>query len=160
MNRIDEIIEAIIEREGPFNDRPEDKGGPTCWGIAKRYHPEAWVNGPPSKDVARAIYRARYVKPFEGVLDPHLQEQLIDFGVNSGPYLAAQYIQRIVGVKDDGVIGPKSLGVINSDPDPKRLNNLLAIARLKMAGRIVARDKSQALFISGWINRFTEFFQP
>lgn len=158
MTRVEQIIEAIIEREGGFNDRPQDKGGPTCWGIAKKFHPEAWVNGPPTKDVARAIYRDRYVKPFAAILDPALQEQLIDIGVNSGPPMATTLLQRCLGVKEDGILGPKTLGVANSE-NAKDLNNKLMCERLRMFGRILQRDKTQAIFIAGWINRATEFVQ-
>lgn len=157
---VDEIIEGIIEREGPFNNRPEDKGGPTCWGIAKRFHPEAWVNGPPTKDVARAIYRKRYIidPGFAGVKDIHLQEQLIDFGVNSGPATAIKFLQKIAGVPDDGILGPHTLDVVNA-LSGTYLNNRLMVERLRMVGRIIAKDKSQAVFANGWIVRFTEFLR-
>lgn len=159
MNRVDQIVEGIIEREGGYNNRPEDKGGPTCWGIAKKFHPEAWVNGPPSKEVARAIYRNRYVAPFERIIDPALQEQAIDIGVNSGVGMSVQLLQKAAGVdKVDGVLGPKTLGVVNT-ANAKDLNNKLVAERLKMFGRILQRDKSQAVFIAGWINRAVEFLQ-
>lgn len=156
MSRVEQIIDGIIEREGGYNNRPEDKGGPTIYGIAKRYHPEAWKNGPPSKDVAREIYRERYVAPFMGILDPHVQEQLVDIGVNSGPPMAVKLLQKVLGVKDDGILGPKTLGVANSE-NAKDLNNKLMCERLRMFGRILQRDKSQAVFIAGWINRAVEF---
>lgn len=156
MTRVEQIVEGIIEREGGFNNRPEDKGGPTIWGIAKKFHPEAWASGPPTKEAAREIYRTRYVKPFAAILDPALQEQLVDIGVNSGVGMATTLLQRCLGVKEDGILGPKTLGVANTE-NAKDLGNRLVAERLRMFGRIVQRDKSQAVFIAGWINRALEF---
>ncbi len=32
---IEELIDALIEREGGYVNHPDDKGGPTCFGITE-----------------------------------------------------------------------------------------------------------------------------
>lgn len=157
---IDQLIEDILDKEKGFIDHPADKGGPTCWGIAKRFHPEAWREGPPSRDVAREIYRRKYIElpGFLQIADPHLRAQLVDYGVNSGPLLAVMKLQAVLGTDQDGILGPATLAAANA-ADPIALGNRVMAERLRMMGRIVAKDKKQAAFISGWINRALTFLR-
>ncbi|HYI42384.1 MAG TPA: glycosyl hydrolase 108 family protein, partial [Sphingomicrobium sp.] len=30
---LDDLVDALIEREGGYVNHPADRGGPTCWGI-------------------------------------------------------------------------------------------------------------------------------
>lgn len=154
------LIEDILDKEKGFVDHPADKGGPTCWGIAKRFHPEAWVDGPPTRDAARAIYRRQYIERpgFLQIQDPALRAQLVDYGVNSGPILAIQRLQTVLGCEPDGKLGPQTLAAANA-ADPIALGNRVMAERLKMFGRIVAKDKKQAAFISGWIIRALSFLR-
>ena len=32
---VDQLIDALIEREGGYANHPADKGGPTCFGITE-----------------------------------------------------------------------------------------------------------------------------
>ena len=158
MPSIDQIILDIIEREGPESNHPADVGGRTKYGISARSNPDAWKDGPPTLEQAKAIYLQRYVQVprFHLVRDPALQAQLVDYGVHSGPALAIMKLQGILGVKVDGILGPLTMEAIDREGD-QWLNNQLMVERLRMVGRIVARDKSQAVWVGGWINRIVSF---
>ena len=93
---------------------------------------------------------------FDKITDPHLQAQLVDFGVNSGPQLAIMKLQEILQVDVDGVLGPQTLAAVKG-VTPDELNTLLAVSRIKMIGRIVQKNPSQLKFLSGWLNRAMEF---
>lgn len=157
-----DLIDDVIAREGgsKVTNNPVDKGGRTQYGIAERSHPDAWKDGKVTYEEARAIYEQKYLKGpgFDKVQDPKLQVLLVDFGVNSGPHLAIQKLQEILKVEVDGVLGPNTLAAIERE-EPRRLTNKLALARIKMFGRIVKRDPSQLQFIDGWINRAGEFIE-
>ena len=159
-SNFEQIADLIIRREGGWVNDPDDRGGETIWGISKRAHPEMWRNGPPTKEQAREFYIAKYVigPGFNKLPASHakLQEQLIDYGVNSGPQLAIQKVQGLVGVSADGKLGPKTLAAIVA-ANPRELNNALVRERCKMAGRIVQRDVKQVKFLSGWLERFLSF---
>lgn len=160
---VDTIIDAIIEREGgdKVTNDPTDGGGRTAYGISETSNPEAWKDGKVSEEEARAIYTLKYVAApgFNQVKDESLKAQLVDFGVNSGPYIAIRNLQDALGLKADGVIGPETLTALESlQGDALRLlNNALVAARVKMFGRIVAKNPSQLKFLSGWLNRALEF---
>ena len=155
---IDGIIDDILKREGGYVDNPADKGGRTNFGIAEASHPEAWADGKVTEAEARAIYINKYVKgpKFDLIPDQNLVAQLVDFGVNSGPGVAIQKLQTILGVTVDGVLGPETFKALEA-ADLKVINNKLTAERVKMIGRIVVRNKSQIVFLNGWLNRALEF---
>ncbi len=160
MTDINRIIDDILRREGGYTNHKSDKGGRTDFGISERSHPDAWADGVVSEDEARAIYLNKYVNGpgFHLITDPLLMAQLVDFGVNSGPAIAIQKLQGILGVTVDGVLGPETLNAL-SKRDVREVNNILVGERIKMIGRIVLRDRSQLAFLNGWLNRCCEFLR-
>lgn len=161
-----QIIEGIIAREGGYVDHPADRGGPTNYGITLGRLRE-WRGDPniTANDVrmmrrgeAALIYLNDYIhRPgFHLIPDDHLREHVIDFGVHSGPVTAAIKLQKVVGVKQDGLIGPDTMKAIRRMGAAKA-SNLLMAERIKLFGRVVSKDHSQAVFLNGWLNRALEF---
>lgn len=172
MSRNDDVIDEIIDAETPDDDPrtpqderaiitndPSDRGGRTQWGISEKSNPQAWLDGKVTEPEARAIYEFKYVTGpgFDKIKDERLFRQLVDFGVPSGPGVAIMKLQALVGAKVDGVLGPKTLALVNA-AEPVRLNNQLALERIKMIGRIVHKNPSQSKFLNGWLNRAIDFF--
>lgn len=157
-----DLIDEIIKREGgaKATNNPKDKGGRTQYGIAEASNPSAWKDDKVTYEEARSIYDAKYIKGpgFDRIQDERLKAQMVDFGVTSGPALAIQKIQALVKVEVDGILGPKTLAAINAH-DPVLLNNKLALERVKMIGRIVQKNPSQATFLNGWLSRAIEFIK-
>lgn len=154
-----DIIDKIILREGgsiSTND-PNDKGGRTQYGISERSNPEAWKDGKVSYEEARRIYARKYIAPFHGLETYPFYEQLVDFGVTSGPGLASSKLQEIVGAEVDGVVGEETLTKVSIYPG--NLNQALVISRVKMIGRLVQKNPSQLKYLSGWLNRALEFLR-
>ena len=158
MSNIDDDITLEIKLEGPPTDDTNDKGGPTAFGISKVNNPDAWKNGPPTEAKARAIYLSKYVNGpgFDKIKDPQLQKQLIDFGVQSGPAIAIQKLQFILGTEVDGILGPQTLAAIDRI-HPEDVNNGLMVERIKMICRIVTNNPLQLKFLNGWIDRSCQF---
>ena len=160
MPDIDKIITDVIKREGEATNDPTDKGGRTQFGISERNNPEAWLDGKVTEKEAREIYEKKYVvfPGFDRIDDVKLREQLVDFGVLSGPQKAIMELQQILQVDVDGVIGPQTLDALEKDFFRIRIiSNSLAVARIKMFVRIVKRDPSQLKYLAGWVNRASEF---
>lgn len=156
MPTIDSIISDVIHREGVESNNPADPGGRTKYGISERGNPDLWRNGPPTEAQARERYLQRYVvgPGFDKIPDAGLMAQLVDFGVNSGPQLAIQKLQGVLGVAQDGIIGPATLAAITP-----ATNNLLVAARVRMIGKIVQKNTSQLTWLGGWLNRALEFLR-
>ena len=159
-DEISKIIDGIITHEGGFVNDRSDKGGPTIFGISQNANPSAWKNGPPTEEEAREIYEQKYVKGpgFDKIPDTYsrLRYQLVDFGVLSGPRLAIEKLQAILGVVVDGVLGVNTLAAV-LEQDPKVINNKLVAERARMIGRIVSKNPAQAKFLAGWLNRTLDF---
>lgn len=158
------IIDEILRKEGgdaETND-PKDRGGRTKYGISEKSNPAAWADGQVTEQEARDIYERKYITlPGFGKIPathPRAKEILVDWGVISGPELAKRELQGILGVKQDGVLGPITLAKL-AGIDDRSLTNLIAVARMKMMGRIVKRDPSQLRFLLGWLNRAAEWIK-
>jgi lysozyme family protein len=159
----DTIIDNLIRREGGYVNNPNDKGGPTKYGITldtlSQYRKQRCTAADVAKlgeAEAREIYRRRYVAPLAWIIDAAALGLAVDMAVNHGGMSAARMLQRAARVKDDGVIGPATKAAVNGMAPTALFRRLLA-ERVKFYGRIVQADRSQAVFIAGWLNRVAEF---
>ena len=162
MPSIEEIITDVIQAEGgaAVTNDPVDAGDRTQYGISEAANPAAWADGAVTEKEAREIYLQKYVvwPKFHTIPPSHakLQAQLIDFGVTSGPQHVIQQLQRLLGVDVDSKLGPQTLQAIRNT-DPRILNNNLMAIRIKMVGRVVAKNPTQIKWLNGWLNRCLEF---
>lgn len=160
---VNELIDGILDREGPGKPpylAKDDKGGRTSWGISERAHPEAWVNGPPTRAAADLIYRTTYFEPFRklwsGGLDGRIVSCLVDDAVMRGVADATKRFQWVLHETLDGIIGPNTTRAAISWP-PDRLLKAYAVERAVRLARIVERDPTQATNVVGWIRRALSF---
>jgi lysozyme family protein len=101
MASIDDLIEMLLRREGGFVDHPDDRGGPTNFGITQataRAAGYAAAMRDLPRSTAADIYRKRYwlATGFDRVnaLAPRIAAELFDTGVNMGPAVATGFLQR------------------------------------------------------------------
>ena len=76
----------------------------------------------------------------------------------SGTKTAAKAIQKLVGVKADGIIGNNTLAAINKS-NPTLLFYRLFNARQNYYEEIVKRTPTNAKFLLGWNNRLFDFLR-
>lgn len=125
-------IEKILRHEGGFVDHPDDPGGATNKGITiatfRRYiKPNGTVADLRALTTEQAVmvYKRQYWDRVSADdLPSGVDYAVADFAVNSGPARAAKYLQAIVGVFQDGTIGPTTLAAV------RRMDALLVINRL------------------------------
>ena len=158
----DDTITDVLKAEGwdKYTNRPNDRGGPTKWGITLKAWSEYIGRDCTEYDIkaiterqAREFYEEEYIRaPRFNLLPEPICSMVVDCGVNHGPRAASKWVQRAVGAKQDGVIGPKTVEAV---VDSNYLTTYLKICafRIKLYGRIVRRDPSQAANIAGWNNR-------
>lgn len=162
-----DIVRRIIAREGgsKYTDIPEDRGGPTKWGITQA----AWSDYKGFKaepDDIKAItepeaiefYLLNYVEEpwFVYIEPPLLKELVVDCGVNHGPRRASRWLQEAVGAQTDGIVGPKTLQSL-SESDPTAVFLRICAIRTRFYGSLISIDRSQAIFAKGWNRRAAEF---
>jgi lysozyme family protein len=165
---INEIITDVLRAEGwdEYTNDPDDRGGPTKWGITQKAWSDYIRRPATPEDIqsitepqAREFYLAKYVKePGFDKLPSLLVPLLVDCGVNHGPVRAIRWLQRVVGAFGDGDLGPKTLAAVQSR-DPVATYLRVCARRVRFYGAIVRRDRSQAKFISGWNNRAAKWIE-
>lgn len=79
---------------------------------------------------------------------------VVDWTWASGVY-GIKYPQRILGVKDDGIVGAKTLAAINGHPDKEQLFKELWERREKHFRSIAVGNKAK--FLKGWLRRLSAF---
>jgi lysozyme family protein len=111
-------LAQILKYEGGYVDHPKGPGGPTNKGITQAVY-DSWRKSAnqPTQSVryindteVAAIYRNEYWDRISGDdLPSGLDFAVFDFAVNSGVARAAKTLQGIVGVTQDGQIGPATI---------------------------------------------------
>lgn len=114
-------LSLVLAHEGGYVNHPTDPGGPTNKGVTQRvYDAYRRVHGQPMQSVklitpleVEDIYKQQYWKLCRGdSLPAGLDYAVFDFAVNSGVSRALRYLQRLVGVTDDAVIGQATLAAV------------------------------------------------
>lgn len=151
----DTAFHTLLGHEGGFSDHPDDPGGKTRFGITEAVAREAGYRGDMRElpvDLAKRIYRDRYWNAVRAEeLPAAIRYAVFDAAVNSGPRQAARWLQRAVGVRDDGVIGPITLGAVRA-ADPERLLRRVLSQRL----RFMAGLSNWPAFGRGWARRIAD----
>lgn len=149
-------LDEVLRHEGGKVDDPRDPGGRTAYGVTQNTY-NAWrkKQGLATRDVFKitrseieAIYRNEYWNKVKGDdLPAGVDLAVFDFAVNSGVSRSAKYTQALVGVTQDGIIGPNTLkavsaykGKLNLDLCDKRMAFLKGLSTWKTYGK-------------GWTNR-------
>lgn len=111
-------LAQVLKYEGGYVDHPKDPGGPTNKGITQAVY-DAWRKGnqQPTQSVryindteVGAIYRQEYWDKISGDdLPSGIDFAVFDYAVNSGVSRAAKTLQSVVGVPQDGQIGPQTI---------------------------------------------------
>jgi len=114
----DEAFERILGLEGKYSNHSADKGGETMWGITWKVARAHGYQGPMQHmptDVAKAIYRKSYWDAAGiDMLPADVRFVVFDGAVNSGVVQSVRWLQRAVGAKSDGVIGPRTLEAVRA----------------------------------------------
>lgn len=178
MSYLDEVnreIRNLLRREGGFVDRPEDRGGPTKFGITigtlsrflGRTASRSDVEGL-TEEAAAEIYRAMAYDPaFPPIGSPAVFGLFLDCWVLHGASGSAKILQRALATKPDGFIGPVTRAALAA-AEPGRLYRRLLAERFRFLGRLISGDHADAdrdgitdtaENASGWLNRFAEFVE-
>lgn len=151
----------LLKHEGGFVNHPKDPGGITNLGVTKRVW-ESWTGKPASEADMRALtpaavaplYRARYWYAVRADdLPAGVDYAVFDAAVNSGPVQAAKWLQRAVGVADDGKIGPATLAAVRAAP---AVNVVAAFTERRR--QFLQGLKTWPVFGKGWDRRVTDVY--
>lgn len=172
---INDLIEEVIGREGGYVNHPNDRGGPTNFGITQQVARAFGFTGDMKalpRATAVAIYRERYWTgpKFDqlAAVFPQIAHEMFDTGINMGQATVAKFVQRVLNVCNrgasdypdigaDGNIGKMTLaaaqglkakrGVAAGEVLRKAIDGLQAARYVEIA----EDNPSQESFAYGWL---------
>lgn len=145
----DRAYTLLLENEGGLSNHPADNGGLTKYGISQARYPREDIRG-------LTLGRAKFLTKRD-FWDTYRCEQMpwpiafvmFDCVFNHDPRGPIRWLQRAIGVNDDGVLGPKTIAAANQAEDP------LSVARDILAQRMrhFTRLDDWPVFGNGWTKR-------
>lgn len=165
---IEKLGPIVAKWEGGYVNDPKDKGGPTNMGITlntwKHYgydkNKDGLINEKDIKllnqDDFKYVLRRYWDKwKADDILNQSVANILVDWYWASGKW-GIIIPQRILGVTQDGIVGPNTIKAVNNS-DQKKLFNDIMNARIKFIDDIIKNNPSQKRFEKGWKNRLNDF---
>lgn len=161
MTDFEKSLEFVLAIEGGFTNDVNDRGGATNWGItineiSKFLGRKATVDDVKNfpLESAKQIYKVHYWDRMnlDLIANETLKTILFDQGVNRGTSTAIVALQRVLGTKQDGVIGKDTLAKINSKTSKDLIIDYIKDAQSSYI-RIVKNNPTQIVFLQGWLNR-------
>jgi lysozyme family protein len=171
LSNFEASLDAVLSHEGGYVNHPADPGGATNKGITigtlKKVGID--VDGDGDSDIVdlkmlrrsdcAKVYKTFYWDCVKGdELPPGVDYAVFDLAVNSGVGRGAKFLQRALGVTEDGVIGPMTLIKVR-EQDPVALAQSICDIRMAFLKR-VKNPKTGALlwttFGRGWKARVDE----
>jgi len=175
MDRVNQMIADLIEREGAFVDHADDRGGATMYGITEQVARLNDFDGPMHhmpRSLAIAIYKDQYwsVPNFDRVamIDQAIAEELMDTGVNMGIARASIFLQRSLNALNnqgthysdivvDGLIGNATLAAMKNFLDKRQssgqlvlLKSLNCLQGTRYIELSESRERNES-FLFGWL---------
>ena len=168
MSEIKNLAPWILKWEGNFVNDPLDKGGATNKGVTIAVWKAQGYDKDGDGDIdvadlklitaedATMIMKKNYWDRWKAdqIKNQAIANTLVDWVWGSGAW-GIKIPQRILGVKDDGIVGIKTLEALNKQ-NPKEFLEKLYLARFNFLDGIVASNPSQKRFIKGWKNRMND----
>lgn len=171
--KFEKLVKIIHKLEGGYVNDPDDKGGQTIIGITRKNHPTlaVWT----SLDSLSTVKEKKAYKPTDNELNEinevyrkhyydklkcdHFNNELLSahlfaFGVNAGVSRAAQKLQKVLGIKQDGIVGSQTISTANIKTN---VTNAY-IMEIQNYYTSIAKG-SQTKFLKGWMARISTVTQ-
>ena len=155
------IIPFIKRFEGGYVNHPNDKGGCTNMGVTISIFRQYYGRNKTCEDLRKLteeqwqyIFKKGFWDRIQGdkIECQSVANMIADYVWASGVY-GIKYVQKLLGVSADGIIGAKTLLAINSYPSSKELFERIRQRRLDHFDAIVKNNPSQKVFLKGWKRR-------
>lgn len=162
----------VAKHEGGFQMHPNDNGNynslgqlvGTNWGISAPVF-ESYLKRPPSqadmqsmsKVTAANIFKTQFWDRIKGdsVDNQEVANIFFDGVVNHGT-TGIKIMQRVLGVTDDGIVGPLTMSKLNGS-NPSQVYQAYKDARRRFYQELATTKPALAVFLNGWLRRIDSF---
>lgn len=164
----------IVKRwEGGYTDNPNDRGNynsrgelvGTNFGIAAFVYEDVIGRPPTASDMrnitqgeAAAIFRTRFWDRIKAdlIFDQSVANIFFDGAVNHGTSRGTKLLQEVLGITQDGIVGPQTLNAINMG-DSRQIFNAYQNRRRDFYDELIDVNPRFEVFRDGWRNRINSF---
>ena len=172
MAKFENAYPLILAHEGGYVNDPEDLGGETYKGIARKKQPD-WVGwlvidrmkqqpnfpnsmegNPILQEKVLQFYKVLFWDKVGGdlIADQDVAASIFDFAVNAGVYSSVSLAQGVVGSGCDGIMGPKTIQAINAFT-PDHFIAAFTVEKCRKYIAICKKRPESRKFFFGWIDR-------
>lgn len=147
------IIKVLKNEDSTLSGKvTTDTGGLTKYGISQNAYPHENIRAL-TLDRAKTLYKKDYWDRLHLDVVKHqgLATKLLDIAVNAGVSRAVKWIQEVVGVEVDGILGMGTLNAINKEEGDELL--VLLRNRQRAFYTKLAQKPKYAIYLKGWLRR-------
>lgn len=170
MANLKPVSDFTLLKEGGWSNNPNDKGKETKYGITlanwKIYGYDKDGDGDVDVDDLKIITKTDYEKFFkklywnrwraDEITSQGLAHMLVDWTYNSGSW-GVKMPQALMGIEFDGKVGVETLKALNHQDEFEFLDRLYK-ARQQFYYHLVISNRSQEVFLKGWLNRIKSIY--
>ncbi len=148
--QFDDVFDRIVGNEGGFQCQRNDRGNWTSgkvgvgelkgtkFGISAMTYPNLDIKNLTREDAKKLFYTDWWVKLGMSRFPVSLAYQMVDAAYHSGSHWANVFLQRALGVNDDGLIGANTLSTLKAVEDLDDVFFLFLAARLEFLTKTAA----------------------
>ena len=170
-SKIEKLSPIIAKWEGGYVNDPDDRGGSTNMGVTLNTwklvgydkNKDGKIDDKDIRLLSKEDFNLVLKKYWDKWQASNIKNQsianiLVDWYWGSGKW-GIVIPQRIMGLLEDGIVGPKTITRLNEliDSDAEALFYKIYNAREKFLDDIVKSNPSQKKFLKGWKNRLSDF---
>lgn len=155
-------IPFVLEQEGgAVDNHPSDPGGLTKWGVSAAAFPPELITKllgyerriqDLNRQEAITIWHSFWLKCGAENFPYSIALALFDGSVNCGVRAATILLQRALKVKEDGILGPRTIAAAQSIPQKVLFAEYIRL-RKRYYRVIMERNPNLRAFYEGWLNR-------
>lgn len=181
MASFDDAINIVLKNEGGYVNNPFDPGGPTKYGISRRFLNSDYIDSELKKRIdinkdnfidaedikslkeedASYIYKKYWWDKYkyENIDSQKIANKIFDMAINMGPINSHKIAQKSINdvnkedkIKVDGIIGDKTLFSINRCEPIVLLDKIISYGK-DYYNDLVKKNNNLSVFLKGWMNR-------
>lgn len=152
------FVKYILSWEGGFVNDPRDSGGATNKGITLTTFQSVFGKDKTVEDLKRMtedqwwkVFKTKFWDRYKAddIKDEWLRYLLVDWLWGSGNWAIIK-VQKLLGLKPDGIVGKQTIDAINSK-NPKEL--FIAIWKMREKFLQDISKGKNSVFLKGWLRR-------